>query len=375
MVTDMEESWMLDAPSKWFGMGTDQIVAMRSQLFRCKLRANVRRPSRVMSDLQDVALSVKPVDTEISLSGNPSFEVRFDAVNAPLGPSGEIRRFDLAENPRIPRAVYSVIEDELLASESMGTLYDKGIEVSSISRILSSGALGLDQRMVPTRWSITAVDSTISGKLVKEIREYPQINNYLLFSSEFLGNHFELLLIPEKWSFEQLEVYLPGGVWTRDQSEYQIIMDWEGYGGRKAYASQVQGAYYAARLAVAEYLSKARRQASCIVFREIKPTYVIPVGVWQIRENCRNALRHEPAIFDNLESALSELGNRTAVPVDVYKKRSELPEEKLFQGSSCKLYLLVAIYKLNYSRPLKSTLWSRGGFISGTTLSGNTRMR
>jgi hypothetical protein len=275
-------------------------------------------------DLQDVALSVKPVDTEISLYRKPSFNVSFDAVNAPLGPSGQIRRFDLAENPHIPKAVYSVIGDELKAGESMSTLYDKGIEVSSISRILSSGALGFDRRMVPTRWSITAVDSNISAKVVKEIKDYPLINDYLLFHSEFLGNHFELLLMPQQWSFEQLEVYLPGGLWTKKESTYQIIKDWEGYKGRKKYASQVAGAYYAARLAVAEWLSKIRRQASCIVFREIKPTYVIPVGVWQIRENCRNAFRQEPVKFNTLESALFELDLRTRVPIETYKKESEL---------------------------------------------------
>lgn len=324
MVTDIEESWMLDTPSKWFGMGADQIVAMRSELFRCKLRTNVREASRVVSDLQDVALSVKPVDTEISLYKKPNFNVRFDAVNAPLGPSGQIRRFDLTENPHIPRSVYSVIGDELKAVESMNVLYDKGIEVSSISRILSSGALGQDRRMVPTRWSITAVDSSLSDKLVKEIKDYPLTNDYLLFSSEFLGNHFELLLLPQRWSFEQLEVYLPGGLWTKKESKYHIIQDWEGNKGRKKYASQVQGAYYAARLAVGEYLSKVRRQASCIVFREIKPTYVIPVGVWQIRENCRNAFGQEPAKFDTLESALFELDLRTEVPLKAYKNESEL---------------------------------------------------
>jgi hypothetical protein len=60
------------------------------------------------------------------------------------------------------------------------------------------------------------------------------------------------------------------------------------------------------------------------VFREIKPTYVIPVGVWQIRENCRNAFRQEPVKFNTLESALFELDLRTRVPIETYKKESEL---------------------------------------------------
>ena len=42
--------------------------------------------------------------------------------------------------------------------------------------------------------------------------------------------------------------------------------------------TRITGAYYSARLAVAEHLKRIRRQASAIVFREITPEYKIPMG-------------------------------------------------------------------------------------------------
>ena len=45
--------------------------------------------------------------------------------------------------------------------------------------------------------------------------------------------------------------------------------DVEFFSQRKDYASNVTGAYYAARLAVAEFLVEKKRQAAAIVFREI----------------------------------------------------------------------------------------------------------
>jgi len=37
-------------------------------------------------------------------------------------------------------------------------------------------------------------------------------------------------------------------------------------------------------LAVCDQLVKERRQATVIVLREARPGYIMPVGVWQVRE-------------------------------------------------------------------------------------------
>jgi hypothetical protein len=201
-------------------------------------------------------------------------------------------------------------------------MYEKDVAVSQLSRILSIGLLGFDKKLVPTRWSITATDDTLGKKIIDEVKDYDELDSYLLFTSTYLGNHFEVLLVPGAWCFENVEAWMPGNIWLDADAEPQFSVDWEPYEGRTKYADSVTGAYYAARLAVLEYLRKIRRQAGAIVFREITPDYWTPVGVWQIRENCRAAMKAQPTKFQSLSEMLEEVGRRSTSRV--WEKRSEL---------------------------------------------------
>src|SRR3989344_4790049 len=121
--------------------------------------------------------------------------------------------------------------------------HKSGIETSNIIKILSAGLLGLkkNRKLVPTRWAISSVDSTLSKEKLKRIRLYPEIANIEVFNAEYLGNHYEFLLLPDKFSFEVIEISLKSmGVWQ----------DYEGFFGRKKYADSVTGAYYVNRLAL-----------------------------------------------------------------------------------------------------------------------------
>ena len=152
-----------------------------------------------------------------------------------------------------------------------------------------------------------------------------------LFNINYLDNDFWVLLVPSSWAFEQLECWLPGGTWAMNASKPQIVQDHEFYKGRTTYASNTEGAYYSARLAVAEHLDKRNRQATAIVFREIGKDYNIPLGVWQIRENVRNALKQKPLTFSSLGLAIAFLGRKLKVPIEQYKKESRLLDELLHQ--------------------------------------------
>ena len=66
----------------------------------------------------------------------------------------------------------------------------------------------------------------------------------------------------------------------------------------------IAGAYFAAKLGVVEYLSKNNIQAGVVILREIRPEYAIPVGVWQVREGIREAMKANPVIVDNFDDAL-----------------------------------------------------------------------
>jgi len=109
-----------------------------------------------------------------------------------------------------------------------------------------------------------------------------------------------------------------------------MYSDWEDHDGRTTYA-EIGGCYYAARLAVCEQLVKERRQATVIVLREAHPGYIMPVGVWHVRENVRNAMRQKPFIFNSLEEALDWIASRFQIPLQRWIMNSELLKNALFQ--------------------------------------------
>jgi hypothetical protein len=67
----------------------------------------------------------------------------------------------------------------------------------------------------------------------------------------------------------------------------------------------IAGAYFASRLSVAEHLKKRRRKAAALVLREIHSDYVMPVGVWQIREGNKRSIKKRNRQFESFEKALS----------------------------------------------------------------------
>ncbi len=312
-----------DSPEGWYGKPLRDIVEMRYRLVRAKEPISVyaTRPSRDLQEMQDIAMSAKPVDTEAKFSHIHALP-SFDAESAPFGQTADLDRFRLTENPHIPRKVDAIVSDELKSTDQLAAMYKKDVPVSQLSRILSVGLLGFDKKMVPTRWSITATDDMLGKRLIEEIKDCRELDSHLLFSSTYLGNHFEVLLVPGAWCFENIEAWMPGNIWLDANAQPEYTRDWEPYGGRKKYADSVTGAYYAARLAVLEYLHKIRRQAGAIVFREITPDYWTPVGVWQIRENVRAAMHSPPEKFQLLQEVLDAISARSSSRE--WEKKSEL---------------------------------------------------
>ena len=41
-----------------------------------------------------------------------------------------------------------------------------------------------------------------------------------------------------------------------------------------------------------------------MVLREIQPEYAVPVGVWQVREGIREAMKQPASIVESMESAI-----------------------------------------------------------------------
>jgi hypothetical protein len=73
------------------------------------------------------------------------------------------------------------------------------------------------------------------------------------------------------------------------------------------------------------------KQASALVLREIRPGYVLPVGVWNVRESVRAALRTQPTIFDDFQHALLYACREFRIKPDVWIRNSHLIREEMFQ--------------------------------------------
>jgi len=330
-----EDTRQYDLPELWFGKSIDDIVGFRSSLLRGKYRVHVKKfenAGKIMDMTRELALSIGPIDVELALKKKPNRTLVLDDEIQPFGPSAPIRDMHVVPSRwdhQIEKAYY---DTDLKAAEAVKGLFEKGVMVSRIQRAFSVGSFGLkdNRRLVPTRWSITAVDSILSKDLMEQVKTFPEINEYRIYESYYLDNQFEVLMIPNAWSYEAMEAWYPGTVWNPSGQHIVMYSDWEPYEGRTTYAS-LGGCYYAARLAVCELLAKERRQATVIVLREAHPGYIMPVGVWQVRENVRNAMRQTPLKYDTLDEALARIASRFQIPLEQWIEDSKLLQDAIFQ--------------------------------------------
>ncbi|MFB6130922.1 MAG: DNA repair protein NreA [Salinigranum sp.] len=257
---------------------------------------------------REVAIADRPVTVEIGLDGKPELDVGVDDVATPVGPRARATSADLAENPHVPRPVQKTLEDDdWNAQGAMNYLYRRGFDVYEINNILSAGALGQrsQRKLVPTRWSITAVDDTVGQFLRGTIRDEPSVDGVEIWRNEYLGNAFWVVLAPGNWEFELVEMKSPGSVWNPDpEAGVHLGSDREGYEGRSGYVEETAGAYHASRLGVLEHLADRGRQAKVLVLRHVSDEYWGPVGVWQIRESVRNAFDGDRADAETFSEAI-----------------------------------------------------------------------
>ncbi len=316
----------VDTPEKMFGLAQEKVVEDRYSLVRGKIQKNIFTKDRYVREVQELTLSTKPVDLEINFRKKPSFSLSFSPILQPMGASGEVNKIKVVDNPKIGKKVYKLIDDDIKANNTVIEFYNLNFNVSQISKILSSGVLGINKKLVPTKWSITAIDDLLSKHFITGIKEFSSTNEYLLFESSYLDNHFYVILLPGNWEFELFETWFPGTVWNSDSSSPETTVESEFYQGRKHYASLQSGGYYAARFAVSEGLYNIRKQARAIVIREVREGYEIPVGVWEVRENIRTAFRKQPIKFNSLKELLLNL--KTRIKPKEYIKKSKLLEQK-----------------------------------------------
>jgi hypothetical protein len=330
-----EDTRLFDLPEHWFGKSIDEIVGFRSLLVRGKHRVHVQEFStagKIMEQTRELALADNSVDLELNLTKKPRGNITLDDDVQPFGPSAPIRDLHVGNsrfNQHVEKAFY---DTDLKSTTAVQELYRRGVLVSQIQKAFSVGAFGVEKnrRLVPTRWSITAVDDIIGKSLVAQVKTFPEINEYRVYESVYLDNVFEILMLPAAWSYESMEAWYPGTTWNPNGANVVVYSDAEGNNGRTTYA-QIGGCYYSARLATCEQLIKERRQATVVVLREARPGYIMPMGVWQVRENVRNAMRQKPLKFNTLAQSLQHVSGKLEIPMQQWIAQGKLLRQELFQ--------------------------------------------
>jgi DNA repair protein NreA len=324
-------------PNLWTGLDITGIVEMRFGLLRGMKRTPVRFSTirnvdeRIISGIQELAMSISPVDVESSYYGKIDTNIKLDSIMEPHGPSGAIRKLEVTGHARIPNIVEQTLNDELTANQQIIQISKSGQDVYYLQNVLSAGLTGIGERkkLVPTRWAITATDDIIGRDLTSRLIDYPLIQNILILRGGFFGNYYTHILLPEAYSFEHFECWGIDSIFTLGQQKVSVSQDHEGlkaverYKGKSGYSNQ-SGGYYAARISVLNYLHKIRKQARVISIREITNEYIIPAGVWVVREASRVATENNPIEFQSRGELEIFLRSTLRVSLDTIYNKSVL---------------------------------------------------
>ena len=297
---------LLDSPEKWKGKTLEEIINFRLNLVRGIQKIPIEQTEgRYIENLQEVTMSSKPTDLDLIFNKNVSSNISIDGESAPFGPVGEIKSAKFSGSTSTKPIEKIFYDRDMKAQDAVLKLYNSGIEISKIQKCFSIGMLGKKRKLVPTKWSITATDDIISKSIIGEILENSLIDTCKIFSYEHLGNIFSVILFPHRWIFEMIEAWYSNGIvgFGSDNEDARGI----------DHPPNIAGAYFAAKLGVSEYLLKNKIQAGVLIFREIRPEYAIPVGVWQVREGIREAMKQKPKITSDYNQALDVASAKTSV--------------------------------------------------------------
>jgi len=308
---------LLDNPEKWKGKTLEEIINFRLKLVRGIQQTSIKQTEgKYIENLQEVTMSSKPTDLDLIFNKKISSNVSIDGESAPFGPIGEIKSAKFS-GTRSTKPIEKIFYDkDMKAQDAVLKLYNSGIEISKIQKCFSIGMMGQKRKLVPTKWSITATDDIISKSIVNEILENNLIDTSKVFSYEHLGNIFSVILFPHRWIFEMIEAWYSNGIlgFGSDNEDARGIN----------HPPHIAGAYFAAKLAVSEYLLKNKIQAGVLIFREIRPEYAIPVGVWQVREGIRETMKQKPQIITKFNDALEIAATKTSVSRNEWIKNGNI---------------------------------------------------
>ena len=326
MSSQMGDTHIMDSPEEWLGQNKtqDEIINYRMNLVRGKQLIKIDDlENPFVEKLQDISLASKSIDSEATFGKRPRGSMLTED-SMPHGPSAVIEKFDI-DAVRWDRQLEKTFYDtDLKATEAVLNLHNKDVPFTAMQKAFSVGAIGTKnkRKLVPTRWSITACDSTLADLFLKEVRKFEILYTYRVYEFGALNNYYIIILTSTEWEYEWYEAFI-----KLMKNEELIFSDYETNGGKKEY-SIVGGCYYTAKMAVLDYLMNIKRQSGLVILREAYDGYV-PLGVFNVRENIKEAMLRPYLEFETLEKCLEYAGTKLKIPISRYVKQGTLLNEML----------------------------------------------
>ena len=326
MVGETGDTSIMDSPESWIGEHKTQedIINYRMKLVRGKQLIKITDlENPFVEKLQDISLASKSIDSEATFGKRPRGALLTED-SMPHGPSAVIEKFDIDAVRWDKQLEKTFYDTDLTAREAVLNLHNKDVPFTAMQKAFSVGAIGTKykRKLVPTRWSITACDSTLADLFLKEVRKFDILDTYRVYEFGSLNNYYIIILTPTEWQYEWYEAFI-----QLIGKEELIFSDYETNTDKKEYSS-VGGCYYTSKMAVLDALVKEKKQAGLIVLREAYEGYV-PLGVFNVRENMKSAMSNPYKEFETLKDALKYAGTKLKIPISKYVKQGTLLNELL----------------------------------------------
>ncbi len=283
-----------DAPAAWAAHGTPipEIVRRRTELVNSFTVSDIKAHGRFTDLLRDVSVAKRSVDVELTLARPVVHRLTINEDAAPHGPNVSLTGGRITQNvPVDTRVDKAASAADLTASDAIARLAKGGVDGYYLTKAFSMGNFGVapERKLVPTRWSITAVDDIQAKELLVRVRE-ARVGDCVAYYGGHLGNWYLLLCFDAPWQYELVEQYIGA-------KGAQAWTDHEPHQGRHDYAANTAGGYYAARLPIVERFADEGKQRAVLAIRIITDEYTTPLGVWVCREAVRKSLSATPLRF------------------------------------------------------------------------------
>ena len=326
MASQTGDTYIMDSPESWLGENKTQndIINYRMNLVRGKQLVKIDDlENPFIEKLQEISMASKSIDSEATYKRRPRGSM-LSEDSMPHGPSAVIEKFNIDAVKWDRQLEKTFYDTDLKAGTALLNLHEKEVPFSAMQKAFSVGAIGTKNRrkLVPTRWSITACDSSLANIFLKEVRKFPQIDTYRYYEYSSLNNYYGIILTPTEWQYEWMEAFI-----KILGKEELIFSDYETNTDKKEY-STVGGCYYTCKMAILDYLRKIKHQSGAIVLREAYSGYV-PLGVFNVRENVRYAMENPYKEFETLKDAVKYASTKLKIPINKYVKQSDLLNEML----------------------------------------------